>query len=136
VVWNDGLRVGGHELAPEDPAARAVDAVLRGPGDVTERLRRAGYRFVVVANGGGPQSGGGGPPGANENRFQARLSGARRSFAGPDLTVYQIPSPTRYIDRAAPPRGPVLATDLIPLLLTVWSFVASGSNLMGLRTQE
>ncbi|HEU5156458.1 MAG TPA: hypothetical protein VFU43_05635 [Streptosporangiaceae bacterium] len=138
VVWNDGLRVGGRDLAPEDPAAGAAAALLRGSGPLTEPLRRAGYRFVVVADGGGPEPGGGGPPGADENRFQARLTGARRVFAGRDLTVYQLPrgaSPARFTEVGAPPRGVVLTADLIPLLLTVWSFGASGSTLLALRTQ-
>jgi len=137
VVWNDGLRVGGRELAPEDPAARTADGLLRAPGEVTEPLRRAGYRFVVVANDGGQEpDGGGGPPGADENRFQVRLAGARRIFAGPHLVVYEIPSPARFIEVGAPPRGAVLTTDLVPLLLTLWSFGASGSSLLALRTQE
>jgi hypothetical protein len=144
VVWNDGLRVGGRELAPEDPAARAAATLLRAPGDVTEPLtdplRRAGYRYVVVADDGapgpgGPAPGGGVPPDADENRFQQRLAGARRVFAGPHLVVYQIPSPARFVEVGAPPRGVVLITDLVPLLLTLWSFGASGSTLLALRTR-
>ena len=137
VVWNDGLRVGGRELAPEDPAARTAATLLRAPGAVTEPLRRAGYRYVVVADGdaaSGPN--GDGPPGADENRFQSRLAGARRVFAGPQLAVYQIPSPARFAEVGAPPRGIVLITDLVPLLLTLWSFGASGSTLLALRTRE
>jgi hypothetical protein len=136
VVWNDGLRVGGRGLAPEDPAARAADALLGAPGAVTEPLRRAGYRFVVVARGGAPEPGGSGPPGADENGFQLRLAGARRLLNGPDLALYQIPSPARFTEVGGPPRGPVVIADLIPLLLTVWSFGASGSTLLALRTRQ
>jgi hypothetical protein len=140
VVWNDGLRVGGRDLAPEDPAARTVATLLRAPGQVTEPLRRAGYRYVVVADDGAPGPGrpapaGGVPPGADENRFQRRLAGASRVFAGPHLVVYQIPSPARFVEVGAPARGVVLITDLVPLLLTLWSFGASGSTLLALRTR-
>jgi hypothetical protein len=133
VVWNDGLRVGGRVLAPEDPAARRAAALLRTPptrtpGDLTEGLRRAGYRFVVVAR----------DPNVarDENRFQVRLAGTQRVLNGPDLVIYRIPSPSGFADPGAVPAAAILTGNLIALLLTLWSFGASGSNLLALRTRE
>jgi hypothetical protein len=133
VVWNDGLRVGGHVLAPEDPAARRADALLRtppvpAPGELTEGLRRAGYRFVVIAR---DQS-----VARDENRFQVRLAGAQRVLNGPDLVIYRIPSPAAGSDTGAVPSGLIWTGNLITLLLTLWSFGASGSNLLALRTRQ
>jgi hypothetical protein len=136
VVWNDGLRVGGRALAPEDPAARAAGALLGTPGSLTGPLRRAGYRFVVVANGGGPETARSAPGAENENAFEQRLSGAVRLLDGPALAVYLIPSPARFSEVGAPPAAPVLTGDLIALLLILWSFAGSGSTLLALRTRE
>lgn len=122
VVWNDGLRVGGHALAPEDPVARRADALLRTPGNLTDSLRRAGYRFVIIAR--------------DENQFQARLAGAQLVLNGTDLDVYKVPSPAPFSEVGAPSAPIVLTGDLITLLLTLWSFGASGSNLVALRTRE
>jgi hypothetical protein len=74
VIWNDGLRVDGRALAPEDPAARAVDAALARPGPgVGVRVR-----YVVVEGG------------KNENVFQVRLAGFRRVYRGTDISVYRL----------------------------------------------
>jgi hypothetical protein len=122
VVWNDGLRVGGHALAPEDSAARRADALLRTPGDLTAGLRRAGFRFVVIARD---------PAVArDENAFQGRLAGAQQVLNGADLAVYRIPSPATFAEVGAVPPGFVLAGTLITVSLTLWSFGASGSNLV------
>src|SRR5579862_107692 len=47
VIWNDGTRIGHVELEPDDPRARRLDAVIRGPGPLTAALSAAGVRFVV-----------------------------------------------------------------------------------------
>jgi hypothetical protein len=135
VVWNDGLRVDGVELASEDPAARAAGEMLRKGdlrkgADQTEALRRAGYRYVVVART-GP-----GDNGLNENTFPIRLTGAPRVLHGTHVDVYRIDSPARFEDVGRPPRPPVLTGDLIVLLLMLWSFGASGSNLLARRTRQ
>jgi hypothetical protein len=93
VIWNDGLRVGGRALAPEDPAAREVDAALARPGAVVGadgRIRGAPgargrgadagvrVRYVVVEKG------------KNENVFQVRLAGFGRVYRGTDISVYRL----------------------------------------------
>jgi hypothetical protein len=132
VVWNDGLRVGRHVLAPEDPAALRADALLRtpahAPGDLTEGLRRAGYRFVVVARDENVAR--------DETRFQRRLAGARRVLNGTDLVIYQIPAPAGFVEPEAVPTQAILTGNLITLSLTLWSFGSSGSNLLALRTRQ
>jgi hypothetical protein len=125
VVWNDGLRVDGHELAPEDPAARTAAGLLKSSDDLTEKLRQAGYRYVVVARSDG-----------DENEFHAGLTGAVQALNGPYLDVYRIASPARFNDVGRPPWQPVLTGDLIGLSLTLWSFGASSSSLLARRTRQ
>src|SRR5204862_215519 len=48
VIWNDGTQVGNQALAPDDPAARRLDRLIASGGPMTEALRAAGVRFVVV----------------------------------------------------------------------------------------
>jgi hypothetical protein len=52
VIWNDGSRVGGIQLAPDDPRARQLDRVIRSPGPLTGPLTAAGVRFVIIDSGG------------------------------------------------------------------------------------
>jgi hypothetical protein len=79
VIWNDGTRVGGVELAPDDPRARRLNAAIRGGGPLTAVLRAAGVRFVVDdADGPGQQAG-------------PRLPGSVLLIDHPGLTVYQLP---------------------------------------------
>ena len=79
VIWNDGTRIGHVELEPDDPRARRLDAVIRGPGPLTAALSAAGVRFVVDdPDGPGQQVG-------------ARLPGAVVLVDQPGLTVYELP---------------------------------------------
>jgi hypothetical protein len=77
VIWNDGTRVGGVELAPDDPRARRLDGVIRGGGPLIATLAAAGVRFVLD-DADGPGLG-------------ARLPGAVILVSQPGLTVYQLP---------------------------------------------
>jgi hypothetical protein len=77
LIWNDGMRVGNLELAPDDPRARALDGAIGGSGPLTATLRAAGVRFVLD-DADGPQVG-------------TRLPGSVRIINQPGLTVYQLP---------------------------------------------
>jgi hypothetical protein len=85
VIWNDGTRVGGVELAPDDPRARRLDGVIRGGGPLTAALAAAGVRFVV------DDPDGPGPQGPQDQQVRARLPGAVVLVDQPGLTVYQLP---------------------------------------------
>ncbi len=81
VIWNDGPRVGGVVMQPDDPAARRLGAALsRGDGPLTGVLRAAGVRFVVVDSG----------PGLGR-----RLPGSAVVSAQPGLVVYRLTGPVR-----------------------------------------
>jgi hypothetical protein len=82
VIWNDGTRVGDVELAPDDPRARRLDAIIRGGGPLTAALAAAGVRFVV------DDADGPGPP---DQPAGARLPGAVVLVDQPGLTVYELP---------------------------------------------
>jgi hypothetical protein len=79
LIWNDGTRVGDIELAPDDPRARGLDAVIRGSGPLTASLRAAGVRFVLDDVGG------------SDAQVAVRLTGSIVIIDQPGLTVYQLP---------------------------------------------
>jgi hypothetical protein len=76
VVWDDGGQVGRIALAPDDPAARRLNAVVAGSGPLTRALTAAGIRFVVMDG---------------DGSAAARLPGCTLLTAGPGLAVYQVP---------------------------------------------
>ena len=80
VIWNDGPRVGGVELAPDDPRARLLDGDIRGDGALTAPLEVAGVRFVVDDPG---------RPG--QGTAAMRLPGGVVLVSQPGLTVYRLP---------------------------------------------
>jgi hypothetical protein len=77
VIWNDGTQVGRVRMAPDDPRARQLDAVIGGSGPLTAALRAAGVRFVVDDTG--------------SAAVRPRLPGAAILVNQPGLTVYQLP---------------------------------------------
>ena len=79
VIWNDGTEIGNVVLAPDDPAARQLNALIEGGGSLTAELSEAGVQFVVDDADGPGQSAG------------SRLPGARVLVSQPGLTVYQLP---------------------------------------------
>jgi hypothetical protein len=108
VIWNDGTDVGNTgtgntgtgntgtgntgagnlALAPDDPAARRLDALIASAGPMTAALRAVGVRFVVVD--GAPISAPD-PHDARDTPAGARLPGAVLLYNRPELVVYQIP---------------------------------------------
>lgn len=91
VIWNDGLQVGTRTLAPEDPAARAVDAALRRPGPILDGHGRVNdpsvrdvlrVRYVLLERQRGQD--------ANENVFQRRLPAWRPVLQGTDISLYRL----------------------------------------------
>jgi hypothetical protein len=81
VIWNDGPRVGPLQLRPDNPAARALDGVIRGGGPLTGALRAAGVRFVISDGGAGGAAG--------------RLPGATKVTVSPGLAVYLLTGSSR-----------------------------------------
>jgi hypothetical protein len=76
VIWNDGTRVGNVSLAPDDPRAQRLNAVLQArKGPLTAALLAAGVRFVLVDAG---------PP------LASRLPGATTIISQPGLVVYEL----------------------------------------------
>jgi len=81
LIWSDGTRVGGIELAPDDPRARALEGAIGGNGPLTATLRAAGIRFVLD------------DADSPVRQVAARLPGAVLIIDQPGLTVYQLPDP-------------------------------------------
>ncbi len=88
VIWNDGTVVGNLALAPDDPRARGLDAVIGSAGPLTAALRAAGVRFVVV-DAAPPDARD--PQDAQDTPAAIRLPGCTAIYNQPDLVVYRIP---------------------------------------------
>jgi hypothetical protein len=97
VIFNDALRVGGQTLAPEDPAARRLDAVITSGAPLTRALQAAGVRYVIVDA--GPSL----VPGAAHGAVQARLPGASLLAASGDLALFLLPPSPSHVTGAGPP---------------------------------
>jgi hypothetical protein len=113
VIWNDGVQVGSVQLPPEDPAALALNGLIRSGRPLTARLEQAGVRFVVVDAGPGVSGGGsaedaaaglgggsggglddtagGAAPASGQHVSAGRLAGCTVVFAAPGLVVYRVP---------------------------------------------
>jgi hypothetical protein len=87
VIWNDGVQVGSVQLPPEDPAALALDGLIRSGRPLTAGLEKAGVRFVVVDAGPGVR----GSPATGLRVTSGRLAGCTVLFASPGLVVYGLP---------------------------------------------
>ncbi|ROO89489.1 hypothetical protein EDD29_7186 [Actinocorallia herbida] len=76
VVFNDAVRVGATTVAAEDPRAAALTPLVESAAPLTEPLRAAGFRYVVVD--------------AETDGFGARFPGLVPVLTGPDLTLYKL----------------------------------------------
>ncbi|MQA97053.1 MAG: hypothetical protein GEV11_21305 [Streptosporangiales bacterium] len=121
VVAEDAVQVGNVRLAAEDPRARAIPALLGGDGDgdLTEPLRRAGFRYVIV-DAGGPKT---------QNVFHRRLGQATRIHDGPELTAYRLVTPAPYTEKG-PPAWAVGTAFSAAFMAILWSLAISGSSLL------
>ncbi len=103
VIFNDALRVGDQTLSAEDPAARRLDPVITSAGPMTQALRAAGVRYVIIDSGpllraGAPRCAARAartaraPRGACAPRAaQPRLPGATLLLASGDLVLFRLP---------------------------------------------
>jgi hypothetical protein len=85
VVSNDGLEVGTKTLTQESAASIRLNRIVSASGPLTEGLRAAGVRYVVVDAGPLLTA----PPASLATR--ARLPGAQVVVASRDLVVFLLP---------------------------------------------
>ncbi|GAB2835860.1 hypothetical protein GCM10022221_38780 [Actinocorallia aurea] len=76
VVFNDAVRVGATTVPAEDPRAAALTPLVESAAPLTDPLREAGFRYVVVD--------------AETDGFGDRFPGLAPVLAGPDLTLYVL----------------------------------------------
>jgi len=89
VIWNDAVQVSDLVVPAEDTGARRLAGLITSAEPLTDPLRAAGVRYVIVDAGlDGPATRGGSirPPSA----LARRLAGAAVVFAGPDVVVYRL----------------------------------------------
>jgi hypothetical protein len=83
VIWNDALVVGlGRQgilqVRGEDSLGRRIGvAIGAGNGPLTQTLRAAGIRYVLIT-------------GRNENTFPSRLPGATPAFVGSEVLLLRL----------------------------------------------
>jgi hypothetical protein len=106
-IWNDAVRIGNLQLAPEDPEARRLSPLIGSGAPLTGPLRSAGVRYVIIDSGltgaaqgsgghaAGPGPGAAGPGGARVDAadLAARLRGATKVRSGDGLAIYRLPGP-------------------------------------------
>nr|WP_191909884.1 hypothetical protein [Microbispora cellulosiformans] len=134
VVWNDAVRVGdgGGEgagetvVGAEDPRALALTPLVRSRAPLTEALRGAGFRFVVLD---GDQS--------NWNEFHPRLRGARPVYTGRYAALYAIDAPEPTPEQAptgSPPAYAVILAWFVSLSSIYFMVRESGSSVVRRRS--
>ncbi|GAA4205571.1 hypothetical protein [Microbispora amethystogenes] len=134
VVWNDAVRVGdsvgvgGGEtvVGAEDPRVLALTPLVRSGAPLTEALRGAGFRFVVLD---GDQS--------NWNAFHPRLRGARPVYTGRYAALYAIDAPATTPEQApagSPPAYAVILSWFVSLSYIYFMVRESGSSVVRRRS--
>ncbi|MFC5744214.1 hypothetical protein [Actinomadura rugatobispora] len=112
VIVNDAVTVDATTVAPEDPKAVRLDGAIRAGGPLTEVLRAAGVRYVVVDAGGATE----------------RLPGAERLVQDKDLVLYRIPG-TRHSPEENTPVTAVVAAWIVVSVALFWSLVTRATTL-------
>ncbi|GAA3193755.1 hypothetical protein [Actinocorallia longicatena] len=79
VVFNDAVRVGDRTVPAEEPRARALTPLVLSPRPLTEPLRDAGFRYVVID--------------AETGSFGDRFPGLSPVLEEPELTLYVLGPP-------------------------------------------
>jgi hypothetical protein len=90
VISNDGLEVGTETLTQESAASIRLNRIVSASGPLTQRLRAAGVRYVVVDAGPLLAAPPAGPAAQVSLATQARLPGARVVLASHDLVVFLL----------------------------------------------
>jgi hypothetical protein len=112
VVFDDDLPLEDRVVEGEDPLADDLDTTLSGAASMTEPLRQAGVRWVLVAHRAGAPE-----PSAD------LMAGAHTVYDGHDLALLRLDDPAKRQD-AGPPVPPVVVGDAIALLAIVGNAVA------------
>jgi hypothetical protein len=91
VISNDGLEVGTKTLAQESAASIRLNPVVSASGPLTEGLRAAGVRYVIVDAGPLLAAPSVNPAARASLPARARLPGAQVVLASRDLVVFLLP---------------------------------------------
>jgi hypothetical protein len=91
VVSNDGLEVGSKTLAQESAASIRLNRIVSASGPLTDGLRAAGVRYVVVDAGPLLTAQSVSPAARASLPARARLPGAQVVLASRDLVVFLLP---------------------------------------------
>ncbi|XVQ12326.1 hypothetical protein ACQP1W_07110 [Spirillospora sp. CA-255316] len=127
VVVNDAVTVGATTVAPEDPKAARLDGPIRAGGPLTDVLREAGVRYVVV-DAGAPAGGPGLPPGSGWPPGAERLPGTERLVQEGDLVLYRIPG-ARHSPEENAPVAAVIVAWIVVSVAVFWLLVPAATTL-------
>ncbi|WP_240487047.1 hypothetical protein [Actinomadura flavalba] len=106
----DAVIVDGASIPAEDPRSRGLDPIVRADGPLTGPLRAAGVRYVAIDAETGP-----------ENPVHARLAGAERVVASPDLVLYRLDDPAERTE-PGPPLLPAALAWFVTVVAVIWAF--------------
>ncbi|MBO4270960.1 hypothetical protein GSF24_09970 [Microbispora triticiradicis] len=111
-------------VGAEDPRALALTPLVRSGAPLTEGLRRAGFRFVVLD---GDRS--------NWNEFHSRLRGARPVYTGRYAALYAVDAPEQAPD-TGPPAFIVILGWFVSFSYIYFMVRESGSSVVRRRSSD
>jgi hypothetical protein len=108
-VGNDDLELVGLTVPGEDPYGNRLGPLVRGSAPLAPALPAAGVRYVLVYKVGDW------PP------WSDRLGGLVPTLDRPELALYRVPARPAEVRFPSAPAVPVVAADLLVLVLLGWA---------------
>ena len=107
-VGNDDLELVGLTVPGENPYGSRLGPLIRGAAPLAPDLPGAGIRYVLVYKEQGWTA------------WSERLDGLVPVLDRPELALYRVPGRTAEVRFPTPPAGPVVAADLLVVVLLIW----------------
>jgi len=108
-VGNDDLELVGLTVPGEDPYGARLGPLVRSPAPLAPDLPGAGIRYVLLYKEG------------DWAAWSGRLDGLVPVLDRPELALYRVPGRPAEVRFPTPPAGPVIAADLLVLVLLIWA---------------
>jgi hypothetical protein len=108
-VVNGALEVGSRAVPAEDPWARLADPIVRARHPLASALPGLGVRYVLLLKE------------ADWASEAGATVGLAPVLSGGDLELYRSSSPTRLPAFPRTPAAPVVAADIVALVVVVWA---------------
>jgi len=120
-VGNDDLELVGLTVPGEDPFGARLGPLISGSAPLAPDLPDAGIRYLLLYKEG------------DWTAWSGRLDGLVPVLDRPELALYRVPGRPAEVRFPAPPAGPVIAADLLVVVLLLW---AAGGLSLPLRPRR